>query len=64
MRVLLFLTAGLLAAQTRYDLALKGRHVIDPKNGINGVMDAAVAGGRIARVAKGIAYRPARAWPM
>src|SRR5688572_29475462 len=43
-----------LMAQARYDLLLKGGHVIDPKNGINRVMDVAVAGGKIARVAPSI----------
>ena len=53
-----FLGLGLvcsLTAQTSYDLLLKGGHVIDPKNGINAVMDVAVAGGKIARVAPTIA---------
>jgi dihydroorotase len=40
-------------AQT-YDLLLKGGHVIDPKNGISQVMDVAVSGGKIARVAANI----------
>jgi dihydroorotase len=33
-----------------YDLLLKGGHVIDPKNGRDGVMDVAVTAGKIARV--------------
>jgi dihydroorotase len=39
-------------AQTRakYDLLLKGGHVIDPKNNTNRVMDVAITGGKIARV--------------
>ena len=41
-------------AQPRYDLLLKGGHVIDPKNGINGPTDIAIAGGKIARVARAI----------
>jgi dihydroorotase len=44
-----------LGAQTRYDFLLKGGHVIDPKNGIDRVMDVAVSGGKIARVADNIA---------
>ncbi len=55
---LLFLLTGFLffghtnpaAAQT-YDLLLKGGHVIDPKNGIDGRMDIAVKDDIIARVA-------------
>jgi dihydroorotase len=41
-------------AQAPYDLLLQGGHVIDPKNNRNGVMDVAIAGGKIARVASGI----------
>ena len=36
------------------DLLLKGGHVIDPKNGIDAVMDVAIAGGKIAEVAAAI----------
>src|ERR1700704_5070413 len=43
-----------LAGQPRFDLLLKGGHVIDPKNGINRVMDVAVSQGKIARVAASI----------
>ena len=42
------------------DLLLKNGHVFDPKNGIDEVMDVAVADGRIARVAPGIAPDSAR----
>lgn len=38
-------------AQPKYDLLLTGGHVIDPKNSISGVMDVAIADGKIARVA-------------
>ena len=54
------LTAGLLiltltaAAQPRYDLLLKGGHVIDPRNGINRLQDVAVADGKIALLADSI----------
>ena len=41
-------------AQPPYELLLKGGHVLDSKNRINGVMDVAVAGGKIAAVAKSI----------
>ncbi|MCW5982166.1 MAG: amidohydrolase/deacetylase family metallohydrolase [Bryobacteraceae bacterium] len=44
----LFSAAGW--SQTAYDLVLKGGHVIDPKNNIDGVMDVAVSGGKIAAV--------------
>ncbi len=45
---------SVLGAQIRYDLVLKGGHVIDPKNGIDQPMDVAVAEGKIARVAENI----------
>src|SRR5438093_12040867 len=52
--------AAALAAQTRYDLLLKGGHVIDPANNVNAVMDVAIAAGKIARVAAGIPAAEAR----
>jgi dihydroorotase len=39
------------SAQNRYDLLLKGGHVIDPRNGIDGKMDVAISQGKIAVVA-------------
>lgn len=46
------------AQQTgKYDLILKGGHVIDPKNNINGKMDVAVLNGKIAHVAKNISKK-------
>ena len=61
MRMALFLLAALSAsAQTRYDLLLKGGHVIDAKNGISAVRDVAIAGGRIAAVAENIPASAAR----
>ena len=41
-------------AQPPYQILLKGGHVIDPLNGVDGVMDVAVAGGKIAAVRAGI----------
>jgi dihydroorotase len=38
-------------AETRYDLLLKGGHVVDPRNGISAVRDVAIANGKIAAVA-------------
>lgn len=54
-RVLVFLSAAFGAAlgQT-HDLVLAGGHVIDPANGVNEVMDVAVAGDRITAVRKAI----------
>src|SRR5437762_641363 len=43
-----------LAQQQRYDLLLKGGHVIDPKNRISAVRDVAIADGKIAAVAASI----------
>ena len=31
-----------------YDLLLRGAHVVDPLNGVNGIADVAVADGKIA----------------
>src|SRR5687767_10652164 len=59
--ILLFLTAvNLPAQQPSYDLLLKGGHVIDPKNNISKVMDVAIAGGKVARVAENIPSEQAR----
>lgn len=49
-----------LSAQPRFDLLLKGGHVIDPKNNIDRVMDVAVSNGRIAEVAENIAASDAK----
>ena len=46
--------AGALSAQPRYDLLLKGGHVIDARNGISAKRDVAIAGGKIADVAADI----------
>ncbi len=48
------LVAATLAAQPAYDLLISGGRVIDPKNDIDQIMDVAIAGGKIARVAAGI----------
>lgn len=42
------------SAQTKYDLLLKGGHVVDAKNNISAVRDVAIAGRRIALVAENI----------
>jgi dihydroorotase len=49
-----WLWAGLAFAQSRYDLLLRGGHVIDPKNGIDAVMDVAVKDGRIAAAGRNL----------
>jgi dihydroorotase len=58
-KIILLLSSFLLvspahAQSPRYDLLLKGGHVIDPANNIDTVMDVAVSGGKIAAVAKDI----------
>ena len=58
---ILFLFTALCAfAQPRYDLLLKGGHVIDPKNNISAIRDVAIAGGKIAAVAENIPASEAR----
>ena len=58
--ILVLALGSMLSAQTRYELLLKGGHVIDPKNSINQPMDVAVAGGKIARVAENISPTEAK----
>ncbi|MBM3813800.1 MAG: amidohydrolase/deacetylase family metallohydrolase [Acidimicrobiia bacterium] len=46
------LFAASLAAQPKYDLVLKGGHLVDPKNKLSAVTDVAIHEGRIAAVGK------------
>ncbi|MEZ5396017.1 MAG: hypothetical protein R2724_24830 [Bryobacterales bacterium] len=48
------LALAALAAGQQYDMVLKGGRVIDPANDVDGMFDVAVAGGKIAKVAKDI----------
>ncbi len=49
------LSAGVCLAQApQYSLLIKGGHVLDPKNGIDGVFDVAIADGKIAEVSPAI----------
>src|SRR5436190_4401427 len=48
------LLGGALAQAPRYDLLLKGGHVVDPANHLDAVMDVAVSKGKIAAVEKDI----------
>ena len=48
------------AQNPEFDLLIKGGHLIDPKNGINAVMDVAIGGGKVALVASNIANGRAR----
>jgi dihydroorotase len=52
--LLLALAASARAAEPKYDLLLRGGHVIDPKNGVSAVRDVAIAAGKIAAVAERI----------
>ncbi len=58
--LVLLLVVAAADAQPRYDVLLKGGHVIDPLNGVDGVMDVAVAGGKIAAVRSDINPAEAR----
>ncbi len=49
MLLLVFLVAAA-HAQPRYEILLKGGHVIDPRNNVDALMDVAVADGKIAAV--------------
>ena len=51
--LLCFFVTNILHAQ-QIDILLKGGHVIDPKNKIDGQMDVAIANGKISQVAKDI----------
>jgi dihydroorotase len=51
---IIFIASTALAQSPQYDLLLKGGHVIDPANHIDGVMDVAVVKDKIAAVAKDI----------
>ena len=59
-QLVLLLCAGALMAQPKYDLLLKGGHVIDPKNSISALRDVAIRGGLVAAVASGIPADQAR----
>ena len=56
----LFVAASGLFAQARYDIVLKGGHVIDAKNHISAIEDVAIAHGEIAAVAANIPASDAR----
>jgi dihydroorotase len=58
--VLLAAAVPLGAQEAQYDLLIKNGHVIDPRHGIDSVMDVAIAGGKIAAVEPGIAAARAK----
>lgn len=45
---------GVSAYGQQYDLVLRGGHVVDPKNNVDGNFDVAIAGGKIAAIAPSI----------
>ncbi len=51
---LLLLVSVPLAIAQDLDILIKGGHVIDPKNGLNAVLDVGIAGGKIASVGPNI----------
>src|SRR5215471_13557751 len=57
---MLLLFSSAITAQPVYDLLLKGGHVIDAKNRVDGVRDVGITGGRIALVAEKIDPAQAR----
>ena len=59
-RALLFVWPAALALGQQYDILLKGGHVIDLANNVDGIRDVAIAGGKIARVAADIPASEAR----
>ncbi len=55
MRITLFFILTLsAAAQPRYELLLKGGHLIDPKNGVSAIRDVAISQGTISAIAENI----------
>jgi dihydroorotase len=52
--VLVIATLPVGAQTPEFDLLIRGGHVIDAKNGVDGVMDVAIAAGKIARVAANV----------
>lgn len=57
-----FLSVGACWGQAEYDLVLKGGRLIDPRNGIDSVMDVAIRNGEIAAVASRISTAESRSW--
>ena len=57
---LFFVFSSLTISAQEIDLLLKGGQVIDPKNKINAIMDVAIKGGKILRVAANIPSSSAR----
>jgi len=61
MRLIIFTLISVVASHAQqYDILLRGGHVIDPGNGVNGKMDVAIGDGQIAAVAANIPISAAR----
>lgn len=58
--LILFLCAGVKIYAQKYDIAVVGGHVIDPKNNIDELMDVAISNGKIALVSKNIDQKQAK----
>lgn len=52
--------AGYFSFAQSYSIVIKGGHVIDPKNNIDGIMDVAITDGKVVQVAKNIDSKGAR----
>lgn len=52
--ICLLFFAGIPAQSQTYNILIKGGHLIDPRNNIDGIMDVAIIDGKIARVSKDI----------
>ncbi len=50
----LLLLVGSASAQPKYDLLLRGGHVIDPRNKVDAVRDVAIRSGKVAAIAEKI----------
>lgn len=61
-RLALTVLLALPAAAQNYDLLLKGGHVIDPRNNIDGVRDIAISGGRSPRRGRRFRRRGRARW--
>ena len=57
--IFLLITSLNRADAQQYDMVIKGGHVIDPRNLINGLMDVAIQDGKIALVATNISAKNA-----
>lgn len=59
--LLLFLNGAFITSRSQtIDILLKGGHVIDPKNSIDGKMDVAIGDGKIVQVSKDIPVKTAK----